>query len=865
MSRRNLRKRDDVDHWDDIPLEETIDKNKDSEFEGEHLDEGKEYDLEQKRPRVEPAQSSLGRQQNMAQLKEDSRQRYLQTREAQQLEILRARIDAEQELFSKAKISSAEAERLRLDQEIFKLAQSRRALEANPQVYHMPDEKKPSAEVQTEGRDWEETQIEKAKVKSVETPDFTEYDFVVDQADFEEGEQLADAEAPEPEEFTEPTDPRELIAKTRKSLPIYGYREELLEAINDHQILIVVGETGSGKTTQLPQYLVEEGYTKTGLRIGCTQPRRVAAMSVATRVAEEMGVRLGYEVGYSVRFEDCTSVKTRLKYMTDGMLLREVLDAPELPGYGVIIVDEAHERTLHTDILFGLLKDLARHRPDLKLIIASATLDAERFSDYFGGAPIFTIPGRRYPVDILYTRAPEADYLAAAMTTVMQIHMSQPLPGDILVFLTGQDEIETIHENLTLISKRLGSSAPELIIAPIYAALPAELQAGIFKPTPAGARKVVLATNIAETSITIDGIVYVIDPGFVKLKTFNARTGTEALLVTPCSRASAQQRAGRAGRVAPGKCFRLYTSWAFQHELSESTPPEITRSNLASVLLLLKTLGIHDLLGFDFLDKPAPDAMLRALEQLYALGALNDKGELTRTGRRMAEFPLDPMMAKALLASEEFNCSSEVVSIMAMLSVQGNLFYRPKEKKLQADTAKKALSDPTGDHLTLLSIWKSWEDSGFSSSWCFENYLQTRSMKRARDVRDQLVGLLSRVEIPLTSSPDNHASILKAILAGYFPNAAKLQVPGETYRAVKHGQPVHIHPSSALFGADPKPNWVLFHELVLTSKEFMRQCSQIEPEWIVEAAPHYYKASDILGDGKASRKLPKAIGRPSLK
>ena len=440
---------------------------------------------------------------------------------------------------------------------------------------------------------------------------------------------------------------RERMAASRAALPIFPFRQQLLDAVAAHQVLIIVGETGSGKTTQIPQYLLEAGYGEAGgggiggsdddeggdgdrgrrgggkintspsstkSIIGCTQPRRVAAMSVAARVAVERGCKLGAEVGYSVRFEDCTSDETRVKYLTDGMLLREFLSAPDLAPYSVMMVDEAHERTLHTDVLFGLAKDVARFRPDLKLLISSATLDAEKFSEFFDGAPIFRIPGRRYPVDILYTRAPEADYVHAAVVTVLQIHVSQPLNanvkeigngsdggddgeegkekkkkpstssaavgGDILVFLTGQEEIEAAEELIKSRLKGLGSTVGELIVAPIYANLPSEMQARIFEPTPVGARKVVLATNIAETSLTIDGISFVVDPGFAKQSAYNPRTGVSSLVVTPISKASAQQRAGRAGRTAPGKAFRLYTAWSFQNELEDNTIPEIQRTNL---------------------------------------------------------------------------------------------------------------------------------------------------------------------------------------------------------------------------------------------------------------------------------------------
>ncbi|RKP24573.1 P-loop containing nucleoside triphosphate hydrolase protein, partial [Syncephalis pseudoplumigaleata] len=388
---------------------------------------------------------------------------------------------------------------------------------------------------------WEEHQIHKAKFKTGaqdrEALEGGDYDYVFDEQyiDFvvastqhrpskEEAAITAQINAAERKAMS--------IAEVRRSLPVYQFRDDLLRAIEEYQVLVIVGETGSGKTTQIPQYLHEAGYTKNGKKVGCTQPRRVAAMSVAARVAEEMGVKLGYEVGYTIRFEDCTSDKTVLKYMTDGSLLREFLTEPDLASYSALIIDEAHERTLHTDVLFGLVKDIARFRPDLKLLISSATMDAQKFAEYFDDAPIYKIPGRPYPVDIYYTPAPEANYLTAAITTVLQIHTTQDR-GDILVFLTGQEEIEAAQESLQQTCRVLGSKIAELIICPIYASLPPDLQGKIFEPTPEGARKVVLATNIAETSITIDGVVFVIDAGFVKQNGYNPKTGMESLQVVP--------------------------------------------------------------------------------------------------------------------------------------------------------------------------------------------------------------------------------------------------------------------------------------------------------------------------------------------
>uniref|UniRef100_A0A8C1WXP6 RNA helicase n=1 Tax=Cyprinus carpio TaxID=7962 RepID=A0A8C1WXP6_CYPCA len=588
---------------------------------------------------------------------------------------------------------------------------------------------------------------------------------------------------------------KQSIQEVRRSLPIFPYREDLLAAIRDHQILVIEGETGSGKTTQIPQYLLEDGYTNGGMKIGCTQPRRVAAMSVSARVAQEMNVKLGNEVGYSIRFEDCTSERTILKYMTDGMLLREFLTEPDLASYSVIIIDEAHERTLHTDILFGLIKDIARFRPDLKVLVASATLDTERFSCFFDDAPVFRIPGRRFPVDIYYTKAPEADYLEACVVSVLQIHVTQPT-GDVLVFLTGQEEIEACCELLQERCRRLGSKISELIVLPIYANLPSDMQAKIFNPTPPGARKVVVATNIAETSLTIDGIIYVIDPGFCKQKSYNARTGMESLIVTPCSRASANQRAGRAGRVAAGKCFRLYTAWAFKHEMEETSIPEIQRTNLGNVVLLLKSLGINDLIHFDFMDPPPHETLVLALEQLYALGALNH-----------LEYKLG------------YKCSEEILTIAAMLSVNNSIFYRPKDKVVHADNARMNFVVPGGDHMVLLNVYTQWVESGYSTQWCFENFIQFRSMKRARDVRDQLEGLMDRIEVELSSCSGDSMPIRKAVTAGYFYHTARLSKGG--YKTVKHQQTVFVHPNSSLF--EEQPRWMIYHELVFTTKEFMRQ------------------------------------------
>jgi len=428
----------------------------------------------------------------------------------------------------------------------------------------------------------------------------------------------------------------------------------------------------------MTQYIIEEGMCQQGRKVACTQPRRVAAMSVAKRVSEEMGVRLGQEVGYQMRFEDFTSPKTIIKYMTDGMLLRECLLDPALRQYSVIMLDEAHERTIPTDVLFGLIKETLKQRPDLKLIVTSATLDAEKFSQYFHDCPIFRIPGRIFPVEIMYANEPEEDYLSAALLTVQQIHLQEPA-GDILLFLTGQEEIDTAAQILRKRMDDLGDEAPPLVILRVYSALPSDQQSEIFEPAPPGSRKCVIATNIAEASLTIDGIFYVVDPGFAKIKVYNPKLGMDSLVVSPISQASARQRAGRAGRTGPGKCYRLYTEDAYRNEMLPTSVPEIQRTNLSPTVLILKAMGINDLINFDFMDPSPIQTLIAAMEQMYTLSALDDEGLLTKLGRMMAEFPIEPQLSKMLLTAVDLGCADEILTITAMLQVQ-NIFYRPRDK-----------------------------------------------------------------------------------------------------------------------------------------------------------------------------------------
>ncbi|CAH1783851.1 unnamed protein product [Owenia fusiformis] len=641
------------------------------------------------------------------------------------------------------------------------------------------------------------------------------------------------------------------ILRKRMQLPVWEYKEKFNEVLSSNKIMVLVGETGSGKTTQIPQWCLEWVRGRFNKKaVACTQPRRVAAMSVAQRVADEVDVGIGQEVGYSIRFEDCTSSKTQLKYMTDGMLLREAMSDPLLEAYGVILLDEAHERTLATDILMGLIKEVTKQREDLKIIIMSATLDASKFQNYFDNAPLMSVPGRTHPVEIFYTPEPERDYLEASIRTVIQIHMCEEVEGDILLFLTGQEEIDEACKRIQREIDNLGPDVGEMKCIPLYSTLPPNLQQRIFESAPpkrsngAIGRKCVVSTNIAETSLTIDGIVFVIDPGFAKQKVYNPRIRVESLLVSAISKASAQQRAGRAGRTRPGKCFRLYTEKAYKQEMQENTYPEILRSNLGSVVLQLKKLGIDDLVHFDFMDPPAPETLMRALELLNYLASLDDDGELTELGSMMAEFPLDPQLAKMVIASCDASCSNEILSITAMLSVP-QCFVRPTEAKKAADEAKMRFAHIDGDHLTLLNVYHAFKQNHEDPQWCYDNFVNFRSLKSADNVRQQLARIMDRFNLKRTStdftSRDYYINIRRALVSGFFMQVAHLERTGH-YLTCKDNQIVQLHPSTCL---DHKPEWVVYNEFVLTTKNYIRTVTDVKPEWLVRIAPQYFDMSNF--------------------
>uniref|UniRef100_A0A3B3BJ91 RNA helicase n=1 Tax=Oryzias melastigma TaxID=30732 RepID=A0A3B3BJ91_ORYME len=654
-----------------------------------------------------------------------------------------------------------------------------------------------------------------------------------------------------------------------KKLPIYHQKNKLIQAVRENSFLIVSGETGSGKTTQLPQYLYEAGFCKDG-KIGITQPRRVAAITVAQRVAQEMHCSLGLEVGYQVRFDDFTTPSTVVKYMTDGCLLREVLADPALSAYGVIILDEVHERSLNTDILLGLLKKVfsnphtaskGRSFP-LKVVVMSATMETDKLSVFLNNCPVFTIPGRVYPVTCKFGQAvgpkdlESTAYVKEVVKVALNVHTTE-MAGDILVFLTGQVEIERacdlLFEKAECIDYRYDvydRTVEGLLILPLYGSMPTDQQKQIFQPPPPGIRKCVVATNIAATSLTIDGIKYIVDSGFVKQLNHNSRVGLDVLEVVPISKSEARQRAGRAGRTSAGKCFRIYTTEFWEKCMPEYTVPEIQRSSLTAVILTLKCLGIHDVIRFPYLACPEERFILEALKQLYQFDAIDRRGKVTKLGELMVEFPLHPGLTRALLKAASLGCQDLLLPVAAMLSVE-NIFIRPgqPEKQKEADQKHKALVAKTGsmnDFALLLTVFQSCKSSDRPSAWCKDNWIHWRALKSAFSVETQLREILLRLQqrrdFPVETFDGNKSELFRQCLCtGYFTNVARRSV-GKVFCTMDgHGSMVHIHPSSSLFEQETELNWVIFHDVMVTSRVYIRTVCPIRYDWVKDLLPKLHE------------------------
>ncbi|KAL4987111.1 P-loop containing nucleoside triphosphate hydrolase protein [Aspergillus falconensis] len=681
------------------------------------------------------------------------------------------------------------------------------------------------------------------------------------------------------------------LYEIRKNLPIFAHGDEIRQHLRKNDVMLLIGETGSGKSTQIPQFLVDEPWcrpTKTtivqedgskkeavvGGCIAITQPRRVAAISLARRVAEEMGTPLGSsspasKVGYSVRFDTSVSPSTKVKFLTEGMLLQEMLHDPWLTKYSAIVVDEVHERGVNVDLVMGFLRNLVsgeregRGGAPLKAVVMSATADMESLQEFFvegfkareskkaeeaekDGIAVCHIKGRQFPVKTIYSPEPVHDFVDAALKVIFQIHYKEPIPGDILVFLTGQETVEALENLVNEYATGMDPSLPKIQVLPLFAALPQAAQQRVFAPAPPRTRKIILATNIAETSVTVSGVRYVVDCGKAKIKQFRTRLGLDSLLVKPISKSAAIQRKGRAGREAPGQCYRLYTEKDYL-ALDEVNTPEILRCDLSQAILNMKARGVDNVIEFPFLTRPPREALEKALLQLLSIEALEDTGKISAIGSHIAKLPLTPTLGRVLLAASDFgpDCLTDVIDIISCLSVE-NIFLNTtsEEKKEAAEAARRDLYRREGDHLTMLATVRAYASENTDrKAWAERHLVSHRAMQSVMDVRKQLTAQCRQAKL-LPSSTESHGSasssirepspvfILKSFLRGFSTNTARL-VPDGSYRTVVGNQSVAIHPSSVLFGK--KVEAILYNEFVFTNRSYARGVSAVQLDWVGEA------------------------------
>ena len=638
-------------------------------------------------------------------------------------------------------------------------------------------------------------------------------------------------------------------------LPISAHVVEIANAIDEHQVVIIAGETGSGKTTQLPKICLAMGRGVNG-QIGCTQPRRIAATSVAARVAEELDTPLGEVVGYKVRFNERVKRTSYVKFMTDGILLAEIEHDPLLRGYDTIIVDEAHERSLNIDFLLGFLHRLLPRRPDLRVIVSSATLETERFARFFGGAPVIGVSGRTFPVDVLYRppRDDEPDLADVVANVVNEITELDPR-HDVLVFLPGEREI---REAMSELEQR---ALPHTELLPLYARLPASEQQRVFQ---AGARRrVVLATNVAETSLTIPGVVYVVDTGLARVNRYQVRTGVSQLLVEAVSRASADQRKGRCGRTASGVCFRLYEEQDYASRPAY-TDPEIKRVGLAGVILRMKALRLGDIEQFPFLDPPPPRAISEGYRVLEELGALDDDGRLTTIGQQLGRLPLDPRLGRMILGGRDEGALREVVIIAAALGLQDPR-ERPQAAQQRADEAHRPFRDEGSDFAGYLKLWAWWQDARARSSrrqlqrLCRDHFLSYNRMREWEDIHGQLVDIMKELRFAPNPQPAAAEQIHRALLPGLL---SKIGMWNQEQRVYVGARQTHfrIHPSSGL--ARKPPPWVMAAELVETSQLFARTVARLDPAWVEAAAGPLVRRSH--GDPHWEQKPAQVMAREQV-
>ncbi|KAI1802240.1 pre-mRNA-splicing factor ATP-dependent RNA helicase PRP43 [Daldinia bambusicola] len=667
------------------------------------------------------------------------------------------------------------------------------------------------------------------------------------------------------------------LLKSRKALPIWAHQSEIKANLRgDNNMLLIVGETGSGKSTQVPQFLCDEPWCRRkkvkvqsdavniGGMIAITQPRRVAATTLAGRVSREMGTPLGASregsVGYSVRFDHNIPKGTKIKFLTEGMLLQELLRDPHLRQYSAVIVDEIHERSVDVDLIAGFLKQIlsgdkaGRGGIPLKVVIMSATADVEKIQAFFAqhnstpAVPLLQIKGRQYPVEIKHTNRPVTDIQEALLKQIFDIHLHEPLPGDILAFLTGQEEIESAQRLIEEHCETLASDVPKLLVCPLYGQLSIQAQQNAFLPAKKGfTRKVVLATNIAETSVTVPGVRYVIDCGKAKVKQYRSQLGMESLLAKAISKSSAIQRTGRAGREGPGKCYRLYTSATYD-SLKEADLPEILRNDVLGAVLTMKARGINDILSFPLMDFPDLESVEKALIHLHFLGALADDGTITEIGRKLALFPVSAPYGRVLLAAGEpqYDCLLEVIDIIACITSGENIFYQlqSEEAREEVEEYRKELYRREGDILTYLTTMQRYAAENTDRiEWCKTRKINIRNMKQALNIRKQLRGiclkekLLTETPLPdpqpfIPLSPERATLLLKCFMKGFGTKCALL-APDSSYVTIQGKHVVAVHPSSVLHGQ--KKEAIMFLEHVFTQRSYVKKVSAVQADWIVEA------------------------------
>ncbi|PYI05080.1 P-loop containing nucleoside triphosphate hydrolase protein [Aspergillus sclerotiicarbonarius CBS 121057] len=703
--------------------------------------------------------------------------------------------------------------------------------------------------------------------------------------------------------FTPLREKAQALYQLRKNLPIFPHGDEIRGHLRKNDVMLLVGETGSGKSTQIPQFLVNEKWCRSvktvvqgsdgvekevpvGGCIAITQPRRVAAISLARRVAEEMGTPLGSsspasKVGYSVRFDTSTSPSTQVKFLTEGMLLQEMLRDPWLTKYSAIVVDEVHERGVNVDQVLGFLRNLVTGKREgrggvpLKVVVMSATADMESLMGFFkegfqgrraikdgvekeskgtngdsasqkseDDIAVCHIKGRQFPVKTIYAPEPVHDFVDAALKVIFQIHYKEPCPGDILVFLTGQETVEALENLVNEYATGMDPALPKIQVLPLFAALPQAAQQRVFLPAPPRTRKIILATNIAETSVTVSGVRFVVDCGKAKVKQFRSRLGLDSLLVKPISKSAAIQRKGRAGREAPGQCYRLYTEKNYL-DLDEVNTPEILRCDISSALLNMKARGVDDIMGFPFLTRPPREALEKALLQLLSIEALEETGKISAIGMHIAKLPLTPTLGRVLLAASEYGaeCLLDVIDITSSLSVE-NIFLNTtsEEKKEEAEVARRDLYRREGDHLTMLSTVQAYAaENTDRKAWAERHLVSHRAMQSVMDVRRQLTTQCRQAKLLPNDTRGSSANsvrdpspvhILKSFLRGFSTNTARL-VPDGSYRTVVGNQTVAIHPSSVLFGK--KVEAIMYNEFVFTNRSYARGVSAVQMDWVGEA------------------------------